>query len=275
MSQLLKSLYQKNKKKLKKLENELSDTERADEFRIKGEVLTAYLHEVNRGDEVISLPNFYEEDEELKITLDPQKSPADNAQYYFSRYQKLKNAKVHLTKQIKTTKYEMIYFDTLITQLSIASVSDIEDIREELRNGGYIKKKRSSKKRKVAKSKPEVYTSTDGASILVGKNNTQNDELTMKRARKTYWWAHTKDIPGSHVIIEEENPSEKTIEEACILAAYYSKYRLSSSVPVDVVQVKNIKKPNGAKPGYVIYEGQTTYFVTPTEKKVSSMRNKK
>ena len=271
LSQLLRSLYQKNKNKLAKLRKEMDNTKRADDYRVKGEVLTAYLHEVNKGDETITLPNFYEEKETLTIKLDPQKSPADNAQYYFSRYQKLKNAKVHLKKQISTTIHEMNYFDTLLTQLSIASISDIEEIREELREGRYIKK-RGSKKKKQRKSKPEAFTSSDGASILVGKNNTQNDELTMKRARKTHWWAHTKDIPGSHVIIEEENPSEQTIEEACILAAYYSKYRLSSSVPVDVVQVKNIRKPNGAKPGYVIYEGQSTYYVTPTEKKVNKMK---
>ncbi|GAA0354070.1 fibronectin-binding protein EfbA [Alkalibacterium iburiense] len=273
LSQLLKSLYQKNKNKLAKLRKEMDNTKQADDYRIKGEVLTAYLHEVNKGDEVITLPNFYEEEETLTIELDPQKSPADNAQHYFSRYQKMKNAKVHLKKQIAFTKQEMDYFDTLLTQLSIASISDIEEIREELREGNYIKK-RGSKKKKQKKAKPEAFKSSDGASILVGKNNTQNDELTMKRARKSHWWAHTKDIPGSHVIIEEEHPSEQTIEEACILAAYYSKYRLSSSVPVDVVQVKNIRKPNGAKPGYVIYEGQTTYYVTPTEQKVNSLRVK-
>jgi len=273
LSHLLKNLHQKNEKKLDKLNKELKETGRADEFRIKGEVLTAYLHEVKKGDEHITLPNFYEEDQELTIELNPQKSPSENAQYYFSRYQKLKNAKVHLTKQIQATKEETDYFDTLLTQLSIASVSDIEEIREELRQGHYLKKKKpSNKNKKVAKSKPESFTSSDGTRILVGKNNTQNDQLTMKQARKSYWWAHTKDIPGSHVIIESSEPTDQTVEEACILAAYYSKYRQSASVPVDVVQVKNIRKPNGAKPGYVIYEGQTTYYVTPSEEKVDALR---
>lgn len=273
LSHLLKNLHQKNEKKLDKLNKELKETGRADEFRIKGEVLTAYLHEVKKGDEHITLPNFYEEDQELTIELNPQKNPSENAQYYFSRYQKLKNAKVHLTKQIQATKEETDYFDTLLTQLSIASVSDIEEIREELRQGHYLKKKKpSNKNKKVAKSKPESFTSSDGTRILVGKNNTQNDQLTMKQARKSYWWAHTKDIPGSHVIIESSEPTDQTVEEACILAAYYSKYRQSASVPVDVVQVKNIRKPNGAKPGYVIYEGQTTYYVTPSEEKVDALR---
>lgn len=239
-------------------------------------MLTAYLHEVNQGDDTITLPNFYAEEEPLEISLDPQKSPAENAQYYFSRYQKLKNAKIHLTKQLKSTRHELNYFDTLLTQLSIASLSDLEDIREELREGEYLKKKKSKKNRnkKNKKSQPEAFVSSDGVSILVGKNNTQNDELTLKKARKSHWWAHAKDIPGSHVIIEDDDPSEETLEEACMLAAYFSKYRLSSSVPVDVVQVRHIKKPNGAKPGFVIYEGQTTYFVTPSEEKMRELKLK-
>lgn len=271
LTQLVKTFYQKNEKKLEKLEKELKNTEKAEKIKVKGEVLTAYLHEVSKGMEQIELPNFYEEDSIITISLDPQKTPAENAQRYFSKYQKLKNAKQHLAKQIKATKYELKYFDTLLTQLQIASLSDLEDIRQELREGNYLKKK-AIKKKKQAKSKPEQFTSSDGTSILVGKNNTQNDELTMKKARKSYWWAHAKDIPGSHVIIEETEPSEQTIEEACLLAAYYSKYRLSSSVPVDVVQVRHIKKPNGAKPGYVIYEGQTTYYVTPSDKTVRELK---
>ncbi|MER2063878.1 MAG: NFACT family protein, partial [Alkalibacterium sp.] len=129
LSHLVKNLYQKNKKKIQKLKKELKQTEKADEYKVKGEVLTAYLHEVNQGDDKITLPNFYEEEAPLEIDLDPQKTPAENAQYYFSRYQKLKSAKTHLAKQLKSTRHELNYFDTLLTQLSIASTSDIEDIR--------------------------------------------------------------------------------------------------------------------------------------------------
>ncbi|GEK90677.1 NFACT RNA binding domain-containing protein [Alkalibacterium kapii] len=274
LSHLVKNLYQKNKKKIQKLKKELAQTEKADDYKVKGEVLTAYLHEVEQGDTSVTLPNFYEEEAPLTIELDPKKSPAENAQYYFSRYQKLKNAKSHLTKQLKSTRHELNYFDSVLTQLSIASTSDVEDIREELRSENYLKKKKSKKDRnkKNKKSKPEVFVSSDGTRILVGKNNTQNDELTLKRAHKKHWWAHAKDIPGSHVIIEDMDPTETTIEEACLLAAYYSKYRLSSSVPVDVVQVKHIKKPNGAKPGFVIYEGQSTYYVTPSDEKVRELK---
>ncbi|MGO1918436.1 MAG: NFACT RNA binding domain-containing protein [Alkalibacterium gilvum] len=277
LTHLVKNLYQKNKKKIQKLKKEMIQTEKADAYKVKGEVLTAYLHEVNQGDASITLPNFYEEEKSLEIALDPQKTPSENAQYYFSRYQKLKNAKSHLTKQLKSTRHELNYFDTVLTQLSIASTSDIEDIRDELRDGNYLKKKKCKKNRnkKNKKSNPEVFVSTDGTRILVGKNNTQNDELTLKKAHKKYWFAHAKNIPGSHVIIEEINPSEQTIEEACLLAAYYSKYRLSSSVPVDVVQVKHIKKPNGAKPGFVVYEGQSTYYVTPSDEKTRELKAKK
>lgn len=273
---LIKNETDRNKKKLVKLEKELQQTQKADKYRIKGEVLTAYLHEVEQGMESITLDNFYEENKSIDIELDPRKSPSKNAQAYFSRYQKLKNAISHLNGQIKNTKEEVHYLESVLTQMEVASPRDIEEIRDELQAGGYIKKKRKQPQgKKRSASKPDQYESTDGTLILVGKNNLQNDQLTMKTANKTDWWLHTKDIPGSHVIIRSENPSEETIEEAAAIAAYFSKYRLSASVPVDAVQVKHIKKPNGAKPGFVIYEGQTTYYVTPTEDLISQLKKNK
>lgn len=271
---LIKNEREKNKKKLIKMEKELDQTKEADDYRIKGEVLTTYLHEVNHGDSSVTLLNFYDENNPIDIELDPQKSPSENAQRYFSRYQKLKNRKGHLTKQIKLTKEELNYLDSVLHQLDIASPKDIDEIRQELQHGGYIKKKRNQKKetKKAKTSKPDQYESSDGTLILVGKNNIQNDELTMKTAKKTDWWLHAKDIPGSHVIIRSDQPSQTTLEEAANLAAYFSKYRLSSSVPIDAVQVKHVKKPNGAKPGFVIYEGQTTYYVTPDEALVNKMK---
>lgn len=270
---LVKNELDKNKKKLQKMEKEWKQTTFAEDYRIKGEILTAYLHEVNPGDTSISLDNFYEENDTIEIELDPQKTPAENAQKYFSRYQKLKKRKTHLTKQRKVTKEDISYLESVLHQLDIAAPSDIEDIREELEQSGYIKKKKNNKqKKKNKRSKPEQFKSSDGAVILVGRNNLQNDQLTMRTANKTDWWLHAKDIPGSHVIIREEHPSEKTMEEAAHLAAYFSKYRQSASVPVDAVQVKQVRKPNGAKPGYVIYEGQDTYFVTPTEQLVQQLK---
>lgn len=271
---LIKNELNKNKNKLKKMKKEWAQTKFADDYRIKGEVLTAYLHEVAQGQSSVILDNFYEEDKTLEIELDPQKSPADNAQKYFSRYQKLKKRKTHLTKQIRGTKEEISYLESVLHQLDVAAPSDIDDIRLELQQGGYIKKKTKDKqKKKRKKSKPEQFKSRDGSLILVGRNNIQNDQLTMRTANKTDWWLHAKDIPGSHVIVREEHPSKDTLEEAAHLAAYFSKYRQSASVPVDAVQVKHVKKPNGAKPGYVIYEGQDTYFVTPTEELVQQLKN--
>lgn len=271
---LIKNELDKNKKKLKKMEKELEQTQFADEERVKGEVLTAYLHVVNQGDESVTLENFYEENQPIEIALDPQKSPSENAQRYFSRYQKLKKRKTHLTKQLSSTRGEITYLESVLHQLEVAAPSDIEEIREELQQGKYIKNKQkgNQKKKKKKASKPDQFESSDGTTIYVGKNNLQNDQLTMRTANKTDWWLHAKDIPGSHVIVRSDDPTEETLEEAAHLAAYYSKYQQSASVPVDAVQVKHIRKPNGAKPGYVIYEGQTTYFVTPDEALVKKMK---
>ncbi|WP_225743988.1 NFACT RNA binding domain-containing protein [Marinilactibacillus sp. Marseille-P9653] len=270
---LVKTETDRNRKKLVKLEKEFQQTQKADQYRIKGEVLTAYLHEIQQGMESVDLDNFYEENQKITIDLDPRKSPSKNAQAYFSRYQKFKNAIAHLNGQIAQTKAEIHYLESVLTQMEVASPKDIEEIRDELQSGGYIKKKRKPLKgKKKLASEPDQFVSSDGTSILVGKNNLQNDQLTLKIARKTDWWLHTKDIPGSHVIIRSDSPSEQTLEEAATIAAYFSKYRLSASVPVDAVQVKHVKKPNGAKPGFVIYEGQTTYYVTPTDDLIKALR---
>lgn len=271
---IIKNELEKNEKKIIKMKEELAQTEYADDYRVKGEILTAFLHEVSQGDTSVTLENFYQNNETIDIDLDPQKRPAENAQKYFSHYQKLKKRKNHLTKQVKLTKQEIIYLESVLTQLNVASPRDIEEVREELRQGAYIKKKDKQKKsnKKSKPTEPDTYKASDGTLIMVGKNNLQNDRLTTRTAHKNDWWLHAKDIPGSHVIIKDEEPSEKTVEEAANLAAYFSKYRLSSSVPIDLVQIKNVRKPNGAKPGYVIYEGQTTYFVTPDKNLIKKMK---
>ena len=275
LSQLLTNERKKNINKLQKLEKDYKETNRAKEYREKGEVLTAYMHQVQQGQTSVELENFYNDNELIKIELDAQKSPAANAQWYFSRYQKMKNRKMHLETQIPQTNQEIDYIDSILAQLEIASSDDIDEIREELRDQGYLKKQRANRKKKKKSTGPEKYYASDGTLIYVGKNNNQNDQLTMKTARKNEWWLHTKDIPGSHVVIRSDKPSEETIEEAAILAAYFSKYRLSSSVPVDYTQIKHVHKPNGAKPGFVIYDNQNTVFVTPNQKKVKQMKNNK
>lgn len=274
---IIRKNLQRNKKKLKKLSNELKATENADEYRIKGEVLTTYLYQIKRGMTKITLPNFYDNNKEITISLSNQLSPSQNAQKYFKKYQKLKNAVTFVNEQIELTKKEVAYLEEIQTQIELATPADLNDIKTELQQEGYIKKKQQKSKHssRVKINKPESFIASDGTEILVGKNNLQNEKLTLHTAKKTDIWLHAKNIPGSHVIIKSNNPSDETLFEAAMLAAYFSKFRSSANVPIDYVQVKNIRKPNGSKPGFVIYEGQKTLTVTPTEDFVLELRQNK
>lgn len=274
---VIRKNLQRNKKKLKKLSNELKATENADEYRIKGEVLTTYLYQIKRGMTKITLPNFYDNNKEITISLSNQLSPSQNAQKYFKKYQKLKNAVTFVNEQIELTKKEVAYLEEIQTQIELATPADLDDIKTELQQEGYIKKKQQKNKRisRVKINKPETFVASDGTEILVGKNNLQNEKLTLHTAKKTDIWLHAKNIPGSHVIIKSNNPSDETLFEAAMLAAYFSKFRSSANVPIDYIQVKNIRKPNGSKPGFVIYEGQKTLTVTPTEDFVLELRQNK
>ncbi|CAH0157484.1 hypothetical protein SRABI84_00853 [Peribacillus simplex] len=257
---------EKNSKKIGKLERTLKDTERGEQYQLFGELLTANLYQMKKGMKEIEVVNYYDEEQSMvTIPLDPLKNPSDNAQKYFSRYQKSKNAVGVVQEQIEKTKLELAYFEALHQQLQSASPRDIEEIREELQEEGYIRQKKKKGMKKPANAKPqlETYYATDGDLIFVGKNNKQNDYLTNKFARRDEIWLHTKDIPGSHVVIRNEAPSEKTIKEAAVLAAFFSKAKQSSSVPVDFTQVRHVKKPNGSKPGFVIYDQQQTVYITP------------
>lgn len=266
---------QKLHSKKEKLKDSLSETEHAEILRQKGELLTTYLHLVPRGAKAVTLDNYYEENQPVAITLRPDLTPSQNAQKYFQKYGKLKNSVKIIGEQLLLIDREVAYLDSVLSQLELATPRDISYIREELIAERYIRPdKNGHKRKKVAPSKPEVYHSSDGTRMLVGKNNLQNDQLSMKSADKNHIWLHAKDIPGSHVIIESSEPSQTTIEEGASLAAYFSKYRLSASVPVDYVKVKHLKKPNGAKPGYVIYENQQTVFVTPTKEFVQQLKSK-
>ena len=274
---VIRKNLQRNKKKLKKLSNELKATENADEYRIKGEVLTTYLYQIKRGMTKITLPNFYDNNKEITISLSNQLSPSQNAQKYFKKYQKPKNAVTFVNEQIELTKKEVAYLEEIQTQIELATPADLNDIKTELQQEGYIKKKQQKSKHssRVKINKPESFIASDGTEILVGKNNLQNEKLTLHTAKKTDIWLHAKNIPGSHVIIKSNNPSDETLFEAAMLAAYFSKFRSSANVPIDYVQVKNIRKPNGSKPGFVIYEGQKTLTVTPTEDFVLELRQNK
>lgn len=266
---------EKNEKKIIKLQETLQEAERADQFQRYGELLTANLYAAKKGMKEIEVMNYYDENgATVVIPLDPRKSPSENAQKYFSKYQKAKNAITVVEEQIDIARSEVEYFDSLLQQVQSASPKDIEEIREELVEGGYIRErqKRNGKKGHNAKPILDHYLASDGTEIIVGKNNKQNDYLTNKLAARDEIWLHTKDIPGSHVVIRSKAPGDETIREAAKLAAYFSKARNSSSVPVDFTKVRYVKKPSGAKPGFVIYENQQTVYVTPDEETVLSLK---
>ena len=267
---VIKNDLSRNRKKLVKLEKELKATENADEYRIKGELLTTYLYQITRGMTEVTLNNYYDHEKPVKISLSNQLSPSANAQKYFKRYQKLKNAVSFVTRQIDLTKKEIDYLETIQAQIELAEPKDLQDIELALET-----KNKAKKKPRQSKSKPETFVASDGTEISVGKNNYQNDRLTLKTAKKDYYWLHVKNVPGSHVIVNSDSPSDETLTEAAIIAAYYSKSRASANVAVDFVQVKKIRKPNGAKPGFVIYEGQKTLYVTPDKELIEKLKHAK
>ncbi|MBJ8026681.1 MULTISPECIES: Rqc2 family fibronectin-binding protein [Bacillus cereus group] len=264
----------KNEKKLIKLQKTLQDAGKADKYQLFGELLTANMYALKKGDKEIEVVNYYDENGgTVKITLDPLKTPSENAQRYFQKYQKAKNSVAIVKEQIEKTNEEILYFDSLLQQMEAASSKDIEEIREELAEEGYMRNRKSKNtKKKTSKPILDKYISTDGTEILVGKNNKQNDYLTTKFARRDEIWLHTKDIPGSHVVIRSLEPTEETLLEAAKLAAYYSKAKDSSSVPVDFTKIRHVKKPSGAKLGFVTYDNQQTLYVTPDADTVMKLK---
>lgn len=262
---------EKNRKKLGKQEEELLATENAEEFRQKGELLTTFLHQVPNDQDQVELDNYYT-GEKIIISLDKALTPNQNAQRYFKRYQKLKEAVKHLTSLIEETQATILYLESVETALAQASLTEIAEIREELIQTGFIRRRQREKIQK--RQKPEKYLATDGQTIiLVGRNNLQNDELTFKMAKKDELWFHAKDIPGSHVVITGNlQPSDEVKTDAAELAAYFSKARLSNLVQVDMIETRKLNKPTGGKPGFVTYTGQKTLRVTPDEEKIKSMK---
>lgn len=266
LEKFISNELEKNKKKLGKLQQTLQDAEKAGEYQLHGELLTANMYALQKGMTEIEVMNYYDENGTMvTIALDPLKTPSENAQSYFSKYQKARNSVSIIEEQIMKTEEEIVYFDALLQQMESASQRDIEEIREELAEEGYIRNRTKQKKQKPSKPVLDTYVSSDGIEIFVGKNNKQNDYLTNKLARRDEIWLHTKDIPGSHVLIRDVEPSEQTVHEAAILAAYFSKAKSSSSVPVDFTKIRHVKKPSGAKLGFVTYDNQQTLYVTPDE----------
>lgn len=266
----------KNVKKLANLQKDLDEAQDADRYRIWGELLFASLHAVSKGDKEASLINYYDEEQaNILIPLDPLLSPTDNAQRYFKKYNKYKNSLLVINEQLLKTHEEITYMESLLQQLAHASLNDIEEIRDELVGQGYLRdrSKKGKKKKKVTRPTLQVFTSSEGIDIYVGKNNLQNEYVTNRLASPNDTWLHTKDIPGSHVVIRSEEFGDATLEEAAQLAAYFSQAKQSSSVPVDCTLIRYVRKPSGSKPGFVIYDHQKTLFVTPNEERIKSLPN--
>lgn len=275
LSRFLVNESAKNEKKLIKLEDSLKEAEDADQLRKIGELLTAQLHLLSKGDKKVEIVDYYDENQTtITVTLDPLLTPNENAQRYFRKYNKLKNSRTVIAEQMEAAQAELVYLASVLQGLETATPADIEEIREELIEQGYIRARGLKKGfRKKKKDRPALlcYTSSEGVPIYVGKNNTQNDYVTNKLAAPNDTWLHTKDIPGSHVLIRSQEYGDQTLREAATIAAYYSKAKQSSNVPVDYTRIRNVRKPNGAKPGFVTYEGQTTIYVNPDETLVQSL----
>ena len=273
----LERLYHKQEKQ----EEELKEAENADIYKVKGELLTAYIYMIQKGMESIEVQNFYDPNyENISISLKKNLTPSENSQRYFKKYNKLKTAKKEITSQMSINKEEIDYLENILLNIeNCENLAELQDIKDELISLGYSKASGKLKsKKEIAKltTSPHEFMSSDGVKILVGKNNKQNDHLTLRIADPDDIWMHTKNIPGSHVIIKcaGKEVSEQTIYEGAMLAAYFSKSKMSAQVPVDYTKKKHVKKPSGSKPGMVIYETNSTMYVTPTEEMVASLKNK-
>ncbi|MCR5447503.1 MAG: NFACT family protein [Schwartzia sp.] len=263
------------KNKLVKLHKDVEEADNAEEYRIKADNLMTYQYQLkDRADSELSLPDIYStEGAVIKIEMDQRLTVAENIQAYYHRYNKLKRARSLLDEQIVSCGESIRYLESVEASLAVSStLSELEDIKAELTAQGYLK---STKKKKASlkPSKPFIFTASDGTEILVGKNNYQNDRLTFKTADRDDVWLHTKDIPGSHVILRTEGaaPSDEALLLAADLAAHFSQAAGSSNIPVDYTLCRYVKKPSGAKPGFVIFTNQKTLYRTPDDKALQSI----
>lgn len=264
LRKVVTTVLERSRKKYDLQLKQLKDTEKREKYKVYGELIHTYGYGLEENANKLEALNYYT-NEMISIPLDPQLTPLENAQKYFDKYNKLKRTFDALTELIEETKEEILHLESVSTSLDIAiSEDDLAQIKEELIQFGYIKKKQIGKKAKL-KSKPFHYISSDGYHIYVGKNNFQNEELTFKFAAGNDWWFHAKGMPGSHVVVKtngDELP-DRTFEEAGRLAAYYSKGRENDKVEIDYLQKKNVKKPNGSKPGFVVYYTNYSLVASP------------
>lgn len=255
-------LLERNRKKYDLQKKQLSDTKKREKYKLYGELIHTYGYQVEEGAKSFEALNYYT-NEMVKVPLDKDMTPQENAKKYFEKYEKLKRTYEALSDLIQDTELEIAHLDSIATALDIAeSEADLQQIREELTESGYIRRRTGQKKQRSEKSRPYHYRSSDGFDMYVGKNNFQNDELTFKFGEGNDWWFHAKGIPGSHVLVKTKTGelTDRAFEEAGRLAAYYSKGRDSEKVEIDYLQKKNVKKPNKSKPGFVVY--YTNYSLT-------------
>lgn len=265
LRRIVQTALERNRKKFDLQAKQMKDTEKMEKYKVYGELINTYGYNLESGCKSFKALNYYT-NEEITIPLDPTMTPQENAKKYFDKYNKLKRTAQALEEQLQDTETEILHLESISTALDIATLeSDLAQIKEELQEYGYIKKHYTGKKKALAKPKPLHYLSSDGYDIYVGKNNYQNEELTFKFATGNDWWFHAKKMAGSHVIVKSRNEElpDRTFEEAGKLAAYYSSGRTAPKVEIDYIQKKHVKKPNGSKPGFVVYYTNYSLMIEP------------
>ena len=271
-----KSARDRTQRKLNARRQEMEKADNREQIRKEADLITANIYKLKKGMASFSCEDFYEPDcPECVILLDPLKSPQQNAAQKYKEYNKLKNAREHLTKLIEENTAQLNYLNSVLDEIERSeSERDLAEIRRELISTGYLRAKKNARREKVRSQGPMTFKSDDGFRILVGRNNAMNDELSTKKARRSDYWLHTKSVHGSHVIIvcEDQTPPPRTVEQAASIAVYYSQARAGGKTPVDFTMVRNLKKPSGAMPGFVIYHVYETILAEPDEALVMRLK---
>ena len=271
-----KSARDRTQRKLNARRQEMEKADDREHIRKEADLITANIYKLKKGMASFSCEDFYEPDcPERVILMDPLKTPQQNAAQKYKEYNKLKNAREHLTKLIEENTAQLDYLNSVMDEIERAeSERDLAEIRRELITTGYLRTKKNARKEKVRAQGPLSFQSDDGFRILVGRNNAMNDDLSIRKARRTDYWLHTKSVHGSHVIIvcDDQTPPARTIEQAAAIAAYYSQARAGGKTPVDFTMVRNLKKPSGAMPGFVIYHVYETILAEPDEQLVMRLK---
>lgn len=264
-------------RKLAVQEKDYNAAQERDQLRIYGDLITSNLYQMSRGQTKLVTENYYDENREISIPLDPLLTPQQNAAKYYKRYTKARTAEKYLREQLEIARRDVVYLESVLEEIREAETEqDFNEIRTELKDAGYLKGHGKAKKEMRRAAKPREFQTSGGFCVLVGRNNRQNDHLTLKDADFRDLWFHTQKIHGSHVILRTDGrePAHNDIAEAAMLAAYYSQARESGNVPVDYTQVKNVKKPAGSRPGMVVYSVYRTVFITPEEERIKKLQKR-